>query len=141
MKDVYRLIDEAITDARLLTRELSPPVLHQFGFPAAVEWLAEELKVKHDIDITLEENIVERLNIDLEVILFEIARELLMNVVRHAKASRCRVCIAENDKSLKLTVQDNGKGFIYKPGNILKGNGYGLFGEVERSSTWAGASK
>jgi signal transduction histidine kinase len=141
LKDVYRLIDEAITDARLLTKELSPPVLHQFGFPAAVEWLAEELKVKHGINITLEQNIVERLNIDLEVILFEIARELLMNVVRHAKASRCRVCIAENDKSLKLSVQDNGKGFTYKPGNILKTKGYGLFGITERIKHLGGCFK
>lgn len=141
MKDVYRLIDEAITDARLLTRELSPPVLHQFGFPAAVEWLAEELKARHGIDIALEQNMVERLNLDLEVILFQIARELLINVVRHARASVCRISINENDKSLKLTVQDNGRGFIYKPGNILKSNGYGLFGITERVKHLGGCFK
>lgn len=132
IKDVYRLIDEAITDARLLTRELSPPVLHQFGFPAAVEWLAEELKSRHGIDILLVQNTAGRLNLDLEVILFQIARELLINVVRHAKASECRVSIAENEKSLKLTVRDNGRGFLYKPGNLSKRNGYGLFGITER---------
>lgn len=141
MKDIYRLVDEAITDARLLTRELSPPVLHQFGFPAAVEWLSEELKAKYDIDIKLEQNVTERLNLDLEVMLFQIARELLMNVVRHARAGRCRVTIAESDKSLKLSVQDNGRGFIYKPGNILKSNGYGLFGITERVKHLGGCFK
>ncbi len=141
MKDVYRLIDEAITDARLLTRELSPPVLHQFGFPAAVEWLAEELKGKYGIEIQLQQDIQERLNLDLEVILFQTARELLINVVRHAKASQCRVSIIENHKSLKLTIQDNGRGFVYKPGNTLKGNGYGLFGITERIKHLGGCFK
>jgi signal transduction histidine kinase len=139
--DVYKLIDEAITHARLLTRELSPPVLHQFGFPAAVEWLAEELKNRFGISIALEQNIAERLNLDLEVILFQIARELLINVVRHAKASLCKVSIAENEKSLKLTVKDNGRGFIYKPGNILKSNGYGIFGVTERIKHLGGCFK
>lgn len=141
LKDVYRFIDEAITDARLLTRELSPPVLHQFGFPAAVEWLAEELKAKYGVEIQLEQNVIERLNLDLEVILFQVARELLINVVRHSKASLCKVFIAENDKSLKLTVHDNGRGFIYKPKNLLKGNGYGLFGITERIKHLGGCFK
>jgi signal transduction histidine kinase len=141
MRDVYDLIDEAITDTRLLTRELSPPVLHQFGFPAAVEWIAEELLTKKGINITLEQNIEDRLNLDLEVILFQITRELLINVVRHAKASRCMVSINENEKSLKLTIQDNGRGLAYNPGSIIKSSGYGLFGINERIKHLGGCFK
>lgn len=132
LRDIFQLVDSAITDTRLLTRELSPPVLHQFGFSAAVEWLAEELKNRYGVEITVEQAEIERLNIDCEVLLFQVTRELLINVVRHAKATRCKVIVIENNRSLRIIVKDNGRGFVYKPSNLKKVNGFGLFGVGER---------
>ena len=58
---------------------------------------------------------------------------MLINVVKHAKASRVNVDITETEKNLEISVQDNGAGFHYNPAMLrLKSYGFGLFSIQER---------
>ena len=38
--EIERLLDESISASRMLTAELSPPILHEAGLPAGLEWIA-----------------------------------------------------------------------------------------------------
>ena len=40
-------VEQAISRTRSLTFELSPPVLHELGLGAAVEWLGEQMEKVH----------------------------------------------------------------------------------------------
>lgn len=50
-------------------------------------------------------------NEDLQVLLFQVARELLFNVVKHAGVECAEVELNEEGEDLLLTVTDEGEGF------------------------------
>ena len=54
------------------------------------------------------------------------ARELMINVVKHSEASKVNIIINRKDEIITVAVEDNGKGF-----NVEK-KGFGLFSVRER---------
>jgi signal transduction histidine kinase len=57
----------------------------------------------------------------------------MLNVVKHARASRLKVDFKSNKEMLEITVQDDGVGFNYNPDLLrYKSNTYGLFSIQER---------
>ena len=62
-------------------------------------------------------------------ILFRNLKELVVNVVKHAKASRIEVDLGGNDETVFLTVTDNGLGFDSELLGMktTKEGGFGLF--------------
>ncbi len=51
------------------------------------------------------------LTLPAEQALFRVAQESLANVARHSKASRVVVTLANENDEVKLTIEDNGRGF------------------------------
>jgi signal transduction histidine kinase len=71
------------------------------------------------------------------IVLFRAVRELLINVIKHAKATQARVTIRREGKYLKISVEDNGVGFpdnkvFNKRANLEEVWGFGLFSIEER---------
>ncbi|MCZ8514031.1 ATP-binding protein [Paenibacillus filicis] len=58
-------------------------------------------------------------------------REAVTNVVKHSKATRCRIVLAEEASLLSLTVEDNGRGFDESACDAGS-TGRGLLGMKER---------
>jgi two-component system sensor histidine kinase DesK len=67
----------------------------------------------------------------LETVLALVVREAVTNVMRHARATACRIGLHRTDGSLVLTVEDNGIGGARPTGS-------GLSGMVERVSAAGG---
>lgn|GEM_PF-294042 len=133
--DTLELITEAIEHTHSLVFELSPPLLYKFGFEAAVEFLAEQVKQQHGILIELDDDKQEKpLTEDAKVLLFKIVRELLMNIVRHAQTEHAGISIRKEGQNMLITVEDSGKGFDPSWIDILTGGtkGFGLFNVRER---------
>ncbi|MDO8303575.1 MAG: PAS domain S-box protein, partial [Sedimentisphaerales bacterium] len=81
LDEIYRLIEDAIGYTRSLTVELSPPVLYELGFEAAIEWLCEQIQKQYKIQCTLKNSgLPEPLDGDLSILLFQIIRELMHNI-------------------------------------------------------------
>lgn len=114
--------------------ELSPPVLNELGLTQALEWLVEKIGEQKNIN-TKFENRVESVSLsrEVEILLFQATRELLMNVVKHAQAQNAIVKFSANARNLSIEVVDDGKGFdikqTFQPD--MKG-GFGLYGIRER---------
>lgn len=143
LRRVHALIDEAIQASRSLTVELSPPILHEAGFAAALAWLARWMEQKHDLHVHLQiEEHVEVQREDVRVLYFEAVRELLFNVVKHARTREAWVELAaEDSQTFRVTVSDKGVGF--DPTAALKRSpeaegGFGLFSIRERLSLLGG---
>ena len=68
-----------------------------------------------------------------KVLLFQCARELVMNLIKHAKASRGEIRLTQREGCLELQVEDDGIGFAasHAAGGRSAG-GYGLKGVCER---------
>ncbi|NNJ25332.1 PAS domain-containing sensor histidine kinase [Alienimonas chondri] len=132
------LIDGALTATRSLTSELSPPqMLHEIGLPASLHWLADFYEEKHDltVEIRADEERCGSPAQDVRVLMFEAARELLLNVVKYARVKTAEIHLdSPGPDRLRLTVRDEGEGF--EAGDMLErrnqATGLGLFGLTER---------
>jgi len=141
VREVRDLINESIQQTRSLMTELSPSVLYELGFTAAVEWLLEQLKAKHGVTVRLESDLkMRRLDQDLQVLLFQTVRELFFNIVKHAKASHASVTIREIGDHIRVRVKDDGVGFDKsRLGNGMdREGGFGLFSIRERLEHFGG---
>ena len=132
---------QAIQATREVIFDLSPPQLNEIGlYAATADWMDEEVETKHGIKARLTgDDRVYNLDDNMRVLLFRSIRELLMNVVKHARANCVDVNIQETAKDLEITVRDDGKGFHYNPKMMrLKSSGIGLFSIQERMSDMGG---
>lgn len=127
---VVVMLDQAIAQCRSLTFELSPPVLHELGLEAALEWLAETTRERGLACEFHDDGRDKPLPEDVRVLLFSAARELLANVIKHARATRARLAIAREDDRVVVSVTDDGVGFT-TPG-AAGASGFGLFNIRER---------
>ncbi len=133
------VLGKALTYIRSLVAELSPPVLREFGLPMALEWLAQQL-TRQELTVTvncdLEPSVVGE---DQAVLLFQSARELLINVLKHAGTSRASVSACIKDDMLHLSVADDGAGFDHTNATVNnKAATFGLFSIRERMEDLGG---
>jgi len=139
---VRRLLECSIQDARSLIFDLSPPVLYELGFEAALEWLAEWIGEQFHVPVDFESHAAGRsLETDRQVILFQVVRELLVNMGKHSQAGRAKVILSLEGPLLKIQVNDDGRGFdaslIFNPRN--RQGGYGFFSMRERLNYLGGS--
>jgi PAS domain S-box-containing protein len=133
INEVQELIDESIAASRSLTAELSPPILHEAGLNAGLQWLARRMADKHGLFVELEMEEHELLAEPLKILLFESIRELLFNVVKHARTSSANLSVRCVDDYLQVTVSDQGAGFDPTMSVAdTAGRGFGLFALRER---------
>ncbi|OBK97222.1 histidine kinase [Mycobacterium asiaticum] len=93
---------------RQATFELHPAVLEQVGLGAAVQQLAGFTAARSGIEISTD--IDYPIRDDIDPIVFGVVRELLSNVVRHARAEHASVSLQINGASCVLDVADDGVG-------------------------------
>lgn len=105
---VRQLLAQAIEDTRTLAVDLHPPVLESEGLAGALRWLAdylEELELHVDADDRAEPN-----SSQTRSFVFQAARELLLNVVKHAQTDTAWVRLRRCGGYVTVTVEDAGAG-------------------------------
>ena len=106
------LVDEAVRAARSLAHDLSPEILHRDTLPASMGrlpgWAAERLGLEMEAEVS---PAADPADPRLKVFLFQAARELLVNVARHAGGSAARLSMQHDGDRLILEVSDHGRGF------------------------------
>ncbi len=133
---ILEVLDQAIATTRSLIADLSPPVLHEMGLAAALEWLAERVSQMSGVVVSAQvETPAVSVNEELAIFLFRAASELLTNVVKHSGANSAWVSLHNDAGRLRLLVEDDGVGF--EPGQI-KMDSFGLFSIRERLSFLGG---
>lgn len=108
---------EAIADIRRLVYALRPPALDDLGLIAALrEQIAQYQASGTSFTLEAPEHLP-ALAAAVEVACYRIAQEALTNVVRHAHAHMCTICITL-DGLLTLEIADDGIGLpsSYRPG-------------------------
>lgn len=131
---VYQIIGQTIADTQTLTFELSPPILYDLGLEAALDWLAEQTYNQHGIVVDFTDDMRPKpIDESLRILLFQATRELMFNIVKHARATRAGIAISREGDQVRLVIEDNGVGFesSEKDRRIKKG-GFGLFSIRER---------
>ncbi len=134
ISEISQLIDSAITDSRLLTYDLSPPILYELGLIEAIKWKLNKLNEKANIAISYESDINEiKVDANNSIIIDIIIRQLFLNILKHAKANLIFVKITIVRKNYYISIVDDGIGFDFMVDSKLnKTKGFGLFSINER---------
>jgi two-component system, LuxR family, sensor kinase FixL len=120
-----KYLDQAITEARQLSRGLFPARLEADGLPAALENLAQSTRERFHIQCDFEmTGLVKLPGPAVAVHLYRIAQEAIHNAVKHSLAQRIAVRLQGGEEQAVLTVQDAGKGIGV--GAVEKPEGLGL---------------
>lgn len=109
---ITTLVSKASDEVKAIARNLAPPRIEEFGLVAAIEDFCEQVKATGKLRLYFKhKGITTRPAPNLEINLYRIIQELLNNVMKHAKATRCSVQLTVTGKQVMLKVTDNGKGF------------------------------
>lgn len=106
------IIDESINSIRTISNNLMPRVIHKYGLVKAIESFCEKVNKTNTINIEfLKRSCGERLDQNLELILFRVITELLNNTLKHAEAKHVIIELEKLAGKLNLVFQDDGIGF------------------------------
>jgi signal transduction histidine kinase len=141
--EIDAVISQTIQDTRVLTFEISPPILYDFGLRAGVDWLIEQTSQQHGLEIEFEHHLdpgTKKMDSGFRVLIYRAIRELLFNIVKHARTGTARVFMVNEGEDIRITVTDHGVGFdVSEIGHHAgKSLGFGLFSIRERLSNLGG---
>jgi signal transduction histidine kinase len=119
--------------------DMRPPALEGGDFATALEVALDRSVAGTSLALDYVVRGVPRtLRPELETVVFRVAQEALTNVVKHAAAHTARVTLAYEDRSVRLTVADDGAGFSVDPDRRTFAGHWGLLGMRERASQLRG---
>jgi two-component system NarL family sensor kinase len=140
-EDPLYIAEVALRDVRELSRLLRPPVLDDLGLKAALSWLARTMRQSGGLSVTVDwQGPEERLDPELETLVFRIAQEALNNALKHSGAREARLAVNRQAERLELEVADSGVGFDAARALSPAGGaaGIGLRGMRDRVEMWGG---
>ena len=134
LHDISTMVDDAITHIRSLLTDICPSVLYELGLSDALQWLADEISKNYALPIRY--NCVgklSRFDEETRILLFQTTKELLMNIVKHAKANAAFISARMIGSGIRIQVQDDGIGFDpFQKSTPSDYGGFGLFNVRER---------
>lgn len=139
LDDLTELFAQCLNLTRQLTVELSPPILDEEELPEVLRWLAAHMQELYGLHVTYD--VVgqpQPVGKELRVLLYQIVRELLFNVVKHAGVQEAILILQQEAKGLTVIVKDHGQGFDMAVLSGKKGTGYGLYGVGDRLQLFDG---
>jgi signal transduction histidine kinase/predicted hydrocarbon binding protein len=121
LEELRELTRGALAEMRTLLLELRPTTLTELSLADLLRQLTQALggRARLPIDLTIERE--RPLPPEVQVALYRITQEALNNVIKHAGASQVAVKLTFVPKAVRLSIQDNGRGFAVaaKPAQSL----------------------
>jgi len=103
---------EIIKRVRRFSQDLRPSILDDLGLLPTLEELTADMNRQDGLHAEFRVKGEERrLSSEMELTLFRIAQEALNNVRKHADARHVITTVELTDSAVKMTVEDDGKGF------------------------------
>ena len=140
LSELQDIVRDALTTIRTLTINLSPPVLQEENFGKALAWLADQMATIHHLHVTFDiQDDVRVPRAEMRGLLFQIVRELLFNVVKHAGVDAAAITLRREQTDLIITVADRGRGFMATPDATQRATGgFGLYSTRQRLDLFGG---
>jgi signal transduction histidine kinase len=113
MVKTKEIIHMAIEEIRKLSKILVQPALQINDLNNSINELAKDMLIGTGISFTFNTNGIADKNIpdEMKVTLYRIVQEQLNNIIKYAEADIVIVSIEQNGDQIRLTIQDDGKGF------------------------------
>lgn len=122
------ILNGSIKNLREICFNLMPGVLTRGGLNMAISELANKLNKQESFRVLFEKNPeIERMDSDLEIVLYRITQEFINNMIKHSDASELRIELNKDSKTnfISLYLEENGQGFdMSKLNKIGENRGY-----------------
>ncbi len=106
-----KIISEAADKIRNLSHKLISPVLLKFGLKFSIEDLCEKY-ANSQLEFDCDCKNINRYQQNFEIKIHNIIDELINNILKHSKATKVLVTAEESEGFFKISIQDNGVGFV-----------------------------
>lgn len=127
------LIDDAISNTRTISNDLTPHVISKYGLVKAIGSFIKKINATHKIEVVFKTlNIDTPVDHNIELIIFRITTELINNTVKHAGADQVHIILEVINNKLILSYRDNGVGFDVDEALERSPEGIGLKNIVSR---------
>ncbi|MGE3800492.1 MAG: ATP-binding protein [Candidatus Kapaibacterium sp.] len=138
--DALDSIDTIAAELRLIARNLMPVSLQRFGLNATLGSESKILEQRFGIKIDCTTQTKrDRYSEAIEICIYRIAQELLVNIVKHSHAKNAKVCLLETEENkLVLEISDDGRGFATHK-RSMAGEGRGLMNIQSRVHAFGGS--
>lgn len=124
LQEAQGLLLDSINGISNIAKKLSPVMLNDLGFDTALHELLKDL-FQHRLisyNIYVDEKLNEAASVDVQMLLYRIIQEQVMNILQHSEARNVMISVEVMDKKIQVVVQDDGAGINLK--KIQFGKGY-----------------
>ncbi|MBI3194302.1 MAG: hypothetical protein HYZ34_07545 [Ignavibacteriae bacterium] len=112
LTEISSQASEALDEVRRITHNLRPIHLDRLGLTETLRTYVRTVQQVSQLTIVSEiDGIDDCLPKNMEIHVFRIVQESFNNILKHAEATEVRVRVHNVDRTITLTIQDNGKGF------------------------------
>ena len=129
LQKIKMLAENCVNEVRNMALLLRPSMLDDLGLVAALDWQAREVSKRTGM-------LVDNLPEEYKTCVYRIVQEALNNCSKHAYAKNVRVVVLQEPNHLRVSIEDDGKGF-----DTSRVRGLGLVGMNERVSQLGGLLK
>jgi signal transduction histidine kinase len=134
VKEIKDLVEDSVGVVRNMALLLRPSMLDDLGLVPALRWQAREVSKRTGLRVKVSaEGVSEDLPEDHKTCIYRIVQESLHNCAQHAEATTVRVTVQQEPECIRLSIQDDGRGF-----QAEQERGLGLLGMQERASHLGG---
>ncbi len=128
----------SIDEVRTIAYNLRPYQLDRIGLTRTIRELVDSASAASGIRIVADlAEIDGLLTKEAEIGLYRIVQESINNVIKHSGAAEARVSIERERQTLRVTIEDDGNGFVVEPAGT-RPRGFGLTGLDERARLLGG---
>jgi PAS domain S-box-containing protein len=137
------LANRMMSEIRTLSYLLHPPFLDETGLLSAIHWYTDGFTKRSGIQVNLDlDPTLARLPREVEVTLFRVVQESLINVHRHSESRTAHIRLHVRGGLLALEIEDDGKGMSAETVTSFNSEGstlgVGLAGMRERMKQLGG---
>jgi PAS domain S-box-containing protein len=140
MDDAVSLTDQTTHRIRLLAQDLRPPALDSLGLSHTLEGFCREFAQRTRLGVDYQGTDLPQLPEEVNITLYRFLQEAMTNVARHARANEVDVALQSDAEAIRLSVEDDGRGFDLhtRPATHGRPQGMGLLGMQERVESLGG---
>jgi PAS domain S-box-containing protein len=143
-KETETLVDNILDQIHQISLDLRPSILDDLGLVPTLNWYVKRFAQRMDIPVEFSSSkLINRLDPELETVVYRVVQEALTNVAKHARAKRVQVWLEEDAENLRVGIQDDGGGFDLEvmTERPPEKRGAGLLGIQERAMQMGGMAE
>ena len=111
LEKVIQLVDESCKEVRTVSHIMMPNALLKKNLAAAIRDFVDKLNNKTLQAHVHTEGVNERMDSNIETVLYRVVQECVHNAIKHAGATTLDISLIRDKDGISGTIEDNGKGF------------------------------